>query len=159
MPPETKNPPRRYSAFPKTLAACIEPAVRPALRLQGLAGSRILTDWPSIVGETLAAHCVPLKLAFPPGKKNGGTLTIAAENGFATELQHQQALILERLSVYFGYAAVARLSISHSYPAPPTPEPVAPKARRLPESCRLAAAGVADDELSAALVRMADALT
>ena len=89
--------------FPKTLGDFVEPITRPILKEKGLAGSRILTQWESIVGTQLALHTVPEKLAFPKGKKTGGTLTISVENGFATELQHMQPLILERLAGYFGY--------------------------------------------------------
>jgi hypothetical protein len=106
---------RYYSLFPKTLESLIEPLTRPVFKEKGLAGARIITEWPNIVGRSLAAHCIPEKLSFPRGKKTGGTLTIAVENGFATELQHMQPQILERLSGYFGYQSVSRITISHSY--------------------------------------------
>ena len=106
---------RKSSIFPKTLSKCVEQLTRPALKTQGLAGSRIITEWKSIVGEKLAIHCQPQKLSFPAGKKTDGTLSIAVENGFAPELQHLQPMILERLAIYFGYRAVSRITISHTY--------------------------------------------
>ena len=117
------NDKRKYSLFPKTLASCVEPLTRPVLKAQGLAGSRILTEWESVVGPQLARHTLPEKLSFPKGKKTGGTLVISTENGFATELQHMQPLILERLAGYFGYQAITRITISHTWqPAPPEPK-------------------------------------
>lgn len=150
---------RRFSLFPKTLAACVEPLTRPALKTQGLAGSRILSDWESIVGPYLFRHTVPEKLSFPRGQKTGGTLVISTENGFATELQHMQPAILERLAVYFGYQAVTRISISHSWaqPAPPLPEP--PPAPRLPPECQRVAEGVSDPLLREALASFARTLS
>lgn len=111
---ETKSY-KRYSLFPKTLSECIEPITRPALKSQGLAGTKIINEWENIVGKKLALHCVPQKLSFSAGKKTDGTLSIAVENGFATEIQHLQPLILEKLATYFGYKAVSRIAILHNY--------------------------------------------
>ena len=106
---------RKFSLFPKTLGSCVEPLTRPAFKAQGLAGSKILTQWPSIVGPELACHSMPENLSFPRGKKTDGTLTISTENGFAPHIQHMQTIILERLASYFGYQAIARVKISHSW--------------------------------------------
>ncbi len=107
---------RRYSRLPKPLGECVEPVIKPALKDKGLAGSRIIIDWEKIAGAKMASRCVPEKLSFPRGKTTDGTLTIAVENGFATELQHQIPLILERLAIYFGYKAISRITISHTLP-------------------------------------------
>lgn len=150
---------RRSSMFPKTLSQCIEPITRPVLKTQGLAGSLIISEWPSIIGEKLSAHCIPQKLSFPPGKKTDGTLRIAVENGFATELQHLQPVILERLSTYFGYKAVAQVIIAHTY----TPEleklPALPRKASLPPHCVSIAEGVEDEALRAALTGIAKTLS
>jgi hypothetical protein len=155
---EKKPDIRKSSLFPKTLANCIEPLTREALKTQGLAGSRILTEWHAIVGEQLARHCVPEKLHFPRGQKTGGTLTISAENGFAPKLQHMQPVILERLAGYFGYQAVSRISISHSY----TPV-VAPLPKRKPPTLSKGTSvaltdEVTDPELREALASLARTL-
>lgn len=148
---------RKSSMFPKTLSQCIEPVTRPILKTQGLAGTRILSEWSEIVGEKLADHSIPQKLSFPTGKKTDGNLTIAVQNGFAPEIQHKQALILERLASYFGYKAVARITISHSYVTE------APKAAnkikgKLKASSIDLAKSVEDTELRAALTDIAQTL-
>lgn len=148
---------RKYSMFPKKLGECIEPLTREALKTQGLAGSRLITEWQSIVGAQLARHCVPEKLTFPRGQKSGGTLTIAAESGFAPQLQHMQPMIIERLCSYFGYAAVARIVISHSY-ARPAPPPAPKKAPQLPKGSSKLVTDVEDPELRAALESLAKTL-
>ena len=150
---------RKYSLFPKTLEQCVEPMLRPVFKDKGLAGSRLLTEWASIIGHALASHTLPEKLAFPPGKKSGGVLTISVENGFATELQHMQPVILERLAGYFGYAAVNRIAISHTWlPA----EPVKTSALAPSKGPAINAditATVEDSELKAALVSLARTLS
>lgn len=146
---------RKSSLFPKTLSKCVEDITRPALRTQGLAGSRIISEWRAIVGEKLASRSLPQKLSFPAGKKTGGTLSIAVENGFATELQHIQQMIIERLAVYFGYRAVARITISHSY-QPEQKKPAAkPLSKNLNKDCLKLTEQVEDEELRAALASIA----
>lgn len=148
---------RHFSLFPKTLEQCVEPLTRPVLKKQGLAGTRILTEWNSIVGPQLSRHTLPEKLSFPKGKKSGGTLTIACENGFATELQHMQPMILDRVNSYFGYQAVIRVTISHSFTHAPEPSrpPMQPTLRK--EALGLTET-VDDPELKQALSSLARTL-
>ncbi|NBO19010.1 MAG: DUF721 domain-containing protein [Proteobacteria bacterium] len=148
---------RRPSLFPKTLGDCIEPLTRPAMKANGLAGSRILTEWASIVGPQLAAHSAPEKLSFPRGAKTGGTLTISTESGFAPQLQHMQPIILERLASYFGYAAISRITISHSWARPAEKAPPR-KPPTLPKGSASITHEVEDPELRAALVSLAKTL-
>jgi len=151
---------KRYSSpFPKELSACVERLTRPVLKAQGLAGSRLITHWHEIVGPALANRCVPQKLSYPKGKTTDGTLTISVENGFATELQHMQPAILEKLASYLGYKAVARIVISHAYkPLTTAISPVRKKAStpgvaiKLPEN-------IEDDELKNALQSLAETLS
>ncbi len=148
---------RRYSLFPKTLGSVVEPLTRPVLKKQGLARTRILTEWSTIVGPELARHCAPEKLSFPAGKKNSGTLTISVEHGFNTELQHMTPLILERLASYFGYAAVSRIVISHGWQVPMEKLPAKPR-RALPAECVTLTDGVEDPLLKDALRSLARTL-
>jgi len=148
---------RRYSLFPKTLDQVVEPLTRPLLKTQGLAGTKILTQWESIVGAQLSQHCMPEKLSFPKGKKSGGTLVISTESGFATELQHMQPLILERLASYFGYQAIVRIVISHSWMHTPKLDKPAMKPTLAKGSSHLAD-DVTDSELKEALASLARTL-
>ena len=110
--------------------------------------------------ESLARHTIPEKLTFSRGQKTGGTLTIACENGFATELQHMQPIILERLAGYFGYQAVARIVISHSWiPAAAPQTAVALSPAPLPVECSQLADNIEDEELKAALQSLAHTLS
>lgn len=149
---------RRFSLFPKALGACVEPLTRPALRSQGLAGSRILTEWASIVGPELAVHTMPEHLSFPRGKKTGGTLVISTENGFATHIQHMQAVILERLASYFGYQAIARITISHSWVPVKKEEAKPTRPAVLPKGTHICTDDVDDPELREALSSLAKTL-
>lgn len=150
---------RRSSMFPKTLSQCIEPITRPVFKTQGLAGTKIISEWESIVGKKLSGHSIPEKLSFPAGKKTDGTLSIAVENGFATELQHMQHIIIDRIAIYFGYKAVTRVTITHSYIAETKKELPATKKNVLPAECCELTHEIEDTDLRVALTNMAKSLS
>ena len=84
---------------------------RQALGKRGFAHASIITDWALIVGEDLSRHTRPLKLAFPKGRRNGGTVHIQTSGPMALQLQHLSPLILERINNHFGYKAVEEIRL------------------------------------------------
>jgi hypothetical protein len=132
----------------------------PASRRRGLAEARVLTDWPSIVGEVLAARCQPVKLT-GNGRGHGGILHIHVAGSAALELQHSEPQLLERINSYFGYPAVARLRLIRA----PLALPRRARAAAAPPLDAAARAEieavvqpVADDALRAALTGLGAAL-
>ncbi len=150
---------RRFSMFPKTLDKLVEQLTRPMFKTQGLGGSRIVSQWQSIVGKELAQHTLPEKLSFPKGKQTGGTLVISTENGFATELQHRIPQIIERLSTYLGYQAVSRIVISHSWVPAPEIADVPPPIPTLKHAAKDLTDGITDPDLKKALESLGQALS
>jgi hypothetical protein len=109
------------------LGETVDAVARPMLGRRGFAGSRVVAEWASIVGEHLAARSLPERVTRAPGGQGGGTLHVRIASGaLAVELQHLEPLIVERINTYFGYRAVARLKLVHGpiperrvEPAPP----------------------------------------
>jgi hypothetical protein len=95
----------------------------PASRRRGLAEARVLTDWPNIVGEVLAARCQPVKMT-GGSRGQGGILHLHVAGSAALELQHSEPQLLERINSYFGYPAVARLRLIRAPLALPRRTPV-----------------------------------
>jgi hypothetical protein len=124
----------------------------PTSRRRGLAEARVLTDWPNIVGNVLAARCQPVKLT-GGGRGPGGILHIHVAGSAALELQHSEPQLLERINSYFGYPAIARLRLIRA----PLALPRAPAAATPPLDASARAEieavvqPVADDALRAAL--------
>ena len=86
---------------------------------RGFAGSRVIAEWASIVGEQLAARSLPERVARAAGGRGACTLHVRIASGaLAVELQHLEPQIVERINTYFGYQAVARLKLMHG----PIPE-------------------------------------
>lgn len=66
--------------------------------------------WREIVGESLAGRSEPVKLV-KPRTGGGATLELRVAGPVAALVQHQAPLILDRLNIYLGPGAVARLRI------------------------------------------------
>ncbi len=158
----------------RALAAAVAKVAKPALRRRGLAAGRVVADWPEIVGAELAAQCLPERLVSGGpehgatghgGSKQGGVLHIRVAGPLATELQHLEPLVVEKINTYFGYRAVDRLRlIQGPMPKrPPRPAPAQPardsamgEASRAEIDARLGT--MADGALRAALGRLGRAV-
>jgi len=150
--PASKDRDRRGGM--RALAGPLGRVARPALRRRGLAGGRIVAEWPEIVGATLAAASCPETLRPARGAEAGGVLVVRVDGPLAVELQHLEPVVIERINGYFGYRAIERLAIVRGplpeRPAPAGPAPEAPD----PEAARKSAthaAGVTSEPLRAAL--------
>jgi hypothetical protein len=101
---------RRYG--PRALADTVAAVTKPIFGRRGFADGAVVRDWTAIVGDHLAAHCVPERIVHPRGKSDGGTLHLRVDGGsLAMELQHLQGPLMERVNTYFGYRAVGKVRI------------------------------------------------
>jgi hypothetical protein len=100
-----RPPPRPPRHAARGLAATMK-----ALEAKFGAGSGDLKSrWREIVGESLAARSEPVKLI--KSRAGGATLELRVAGPVAALIQHQAPLILDRLNLYLGEGAVARLRI------------------------------------------------
>lgn len=100
-------------AIVKDFKSLFEDAAKESFKKYGFSNLKIVSDWKDIVGNNLASICYPEKIMFPPFKKTGGTLHLKVFNpSFSLELQSMESRIVEKISTYFGYQAIARIKIS-----------------------------------------------
>lgn len=155
----------------RALASTLPKVTAPIFKKRGFAEAGILTDWPAIVGEHLASHTMPEKIAFARGARSAGTLHIVTESAFAPELQHLEPQVLERINGYFGYHAVARLRIQHGRVVPAPIDPTrrtgvgqtailstGGTAGSIAPAVQQATAGISDEPLREALERLGTAV-
>lgn len=74
----------------------------------GKSGDGLKARWREVVGEALAARTEPARLTGGRGG-SGATLELRVEGAWATLVQHQAGEILERVNLFMGEGAVARL--------------------------------------------------
>ncbi len=130
---------------------------------QGFASTELVTHWPDIVGEEIAAHAEPVKIQWPRGANpeapEPATLVLRAEGPAAIEIQHLSGVILERVNQFFGWRAIGKIVLRQAplmrrravAKAPPAPDPEA--------TARIAATlAVGDEDLRQALARLGAAI-
>ncbi len=154
------NKPRGYVRPLPDLAATL---LADSFRRQGFNSSELVVRWATIVGDDVAAYAEPLKIQWqkvPDGQTPPpGTLVLRVAGPAALEIQHMSHVILERVNRYFGFAAIAKISIRQAplrraaAPAPirrVDPQAVQSIAETLPDST--------DPALKDALARLGAAI-
>ncbi len=157
-PPQKPEPkPRRMGMV--ALAAEVPAIAKQALGSKGFAEAGLFTHWAEIAGAALAASSLPIKLAFPKGKREDGTLTVRCGGSAALELQHLAPSVLERINQHFGYPAVARLRIEQGAVARRKAAAVAPPLTSLEQGeIARAVESVTDGEIRGTLARLGTAI-
>ncbi len=126
-----------------------------AFRRFGFVQSSIVTRWPEIVGDRLASASAPESIKFPVGKKQDGTLTLVARGAHAVMIQHVIPEITERVNLFFGYPAVAKVTIRQGDVAPRPKPRVVPEPRPVPAELGQSLKTIEDPELKAVLEALA----
>ena len=119
----------------RAVGAALPALVRNAFRRQGFAAVEVVTRWTAIVGPRLARRTMPEKVTFPPGKNGGGTLHVRVEGPLATELQHVEPQIVEKVNAFYGYEAISHLALKQGR-MPPGRVRSARRERALTEDAR-----------------------
>lgn len=111
----------RRAVGPLKIDSLLPEVTKDTFKKRGFAEGKIITDWAEIVGTELAKYSAPAKLYFPKGKRNEGTLHINIFGSLASELQHMEPLIIEKIATYIGYKAVAKIKLHHKNRENPQP--------------------------------------
>ena len=155
------DPSRRKERGLLTVGTSLPHLAAPALRKRGFAQARLITEWPSIVGEALARETVPQKLVFRRGSKTDAILHLRVASGYALELQHIAPQIIDRINGFFGFRAVGDLRYAQG-PIPPQPRPrrvTPPRLSDVDEAALQRSVGdMGDSELQQALLRLGRAV-
>ena len=155
--PQKEPKPRRN--YMVALSAEVPAIAKQALGSRGYAEAGLFTHWAEIAGAQLAASSLPIKLAFPRGRRDEGTLTVRCGGSAALELQHLAPSVLERINGHFGYRAVARLKIEQGAVSGRNVAVPPPPLTRLEQNDVSAmVAPVADPDIRASLSRLGTAI-
>jgi hypothetical protein len=162
-PPDTRQPaksePKPRRNYMVALSVEVPAIAKQALGSRGYAEAGLFTHWAEIAGAQLAASSLPIKLSFPRGKRDDGTLTVRCGGSAALELQHLAPSVLERINGHFGYRAVARLKIEQGAVSPRKVSTPPPPLTRLEQTdVADAVAPVEDPEIRASLTRLGTAI-
>ncbi|MDD9878636.1 MAG: DUF721 domain-containing protein [Magnetovibrio sp.] len=164
----SRKPRKRFpdrASRTETLATTVSRLTKRVYGRRGLADGAIAQEWPSIVGELIAKHSQPDRITYPSRRERiDGLLHLRVDHSaMATELQHLEPQLLERINGYFGYKAVGRLKFIHGPIADRAQAPVEPPARPPSEPAEdprvdERVAEIEDPELRDALKRLGNAV-
>jgi len=149
------TPRRPAAASARPLADYALRQIDPLVVKRGFGESALILRWPEIVGERWAAASAPESLRFPPGQKADGVLTIVVRGAHAPMMQHIAPEIVERVNRFFGYAAVAKLTIRQGDVAKRMPRSAPVPPREAPAEIGEGLKTIADPELRAVLEALA----
>ena len=168
----TVNKPSRPTARP--LRDLLGKVVGDAFTRQGFASAELVTRWPEIAGAEIAALSEPIKIQWPRvstshsssageqasgWERPPGTLVLRVEGPAAIEIQHQSAVIVERVNRYFGWQALAGIALRQAPLARRRANPPRPKIdQELADAISSRMTGIADEGLRAALGRLGAAI-
>lgn len=105
---------RRMRGFERT-SSLVASRVRKGGESRGFAVSRLLTQWPEVVGPDIAAMARPVEISYGRGSF-GGTLTLLTTGAMAPLLEMQSAQIREKVNACYGYAAISRIRVTQTAP-------------------------------------------
>ncbi|PWR23531.1 DUF721 domain-containing protein [Zavarzinia compransoris] len=152
------SPERRRRTEPAS--ANLAALLRSVAGKRGFAAAEIVTHWPLIVGERLAACTLPERLRFERNANEGGVLEVRVDGPLALELQHLEPQIVEKVNGFCGYRAAARLKLTRGHVPPPAPRrgplPPVPPAEKAAIDRMVAA--IEDDHLREALASLGRAM-
>jgi hypothetical protein len=129
-----------------------------AFKRFGFVQSSVVSRWREIVGERYAKVSAPESIRFPQGKREGGTLNVLVSGAHAPMMQHVIPAILERVNRFFGYEAVAKVTIRHGEVSKPDPAPIRLVPASVPVELGDSLRTVADPELRAVLESLAQSV-
>lgn len=156
-------PSETRTRWAKPIAQSVDRLTKGLLGKHGFTHGVIATKWPDIVGENMARHTQPEKIVFSRDGVTGGTLHLKTDSGaFATELQHREPLIIERINTFFGYKAVVRIKLIQGPLPQPKGDPLGSPPRPLNETeaedLAHTVAMVDDPEIKEALERLGSSI-
>lgn len=131
---------------------------RAAFRKFGFIQSSVVSRWREIVGDRIADITQPAMIRFPVGAKADGTLHLVISGAHAPMLQHVTPDLMTAVNRFFGYAAIAKIHMTHGQITPAAPIHPAVMLRPVPEELGDSLRDIGDPELKAVLERMAAGL-
>ena len=163
----------RSKGWSRPLGDWVGGCIAPALARYGFGEADLITAWVDIAGERVASFAEPIAIKRPRSLARGvietepptgktaqehraATLILRVEGGFGLELQHIAPMLIERINAHLGWRCIGKLAFRQA-PLQGRSPPKRPPSPPLPaaiEKARDLVAGIEDDQLRMALVRL-----
>jgi len=75
----------------------------------------LIKKWREIIGDDIAKFCWPIKIVFSEIKNSNGIIFLKTMRGRSMEIEFKNEEIIEKLNQYFGYKAIAKISVVQDF--------------------------------------------
>lgn len=107
---------------PRTLADLVPALTKDVFGSKNQLFGKMLANWVQIAGADMSALTAPVDLKFqrapkpkdgskPAAKAGQAVLHLAVQPAYALEFSYQKDLLIERLNMFFGYAAIKDIKV------------------------------------------------
>ncbi|AHX04305.1 DUF721 domain-containing protein [Ehrlichia japonica] len=106
-----------FRSGPKSIGAAIEKLILNKCNKNHISRVEVLLflNWNSIVGKEISQVAKPRKLSFLDGMNTGVLYIMVNSGGVAINIQYAIPVIIEKISVFFGFKAVHEVKIRQHY--------------------------------------------
>ena len=75
----------------------------------------LIKKWREIIGDDIAKFCWPIKIVFSEINNSNGIIFLKTKRGKSMEIEFKNEEIIEKLNQYFGYKAIAKISVVQDF--------------------------------------------
>ena len=75
----------------------------------------LIKKWREIIGDDIAKFCWPIKIVFSEINNLNGIIFLKTMRGKSMEIEFKNEEIIEKLNQYFGYKAIAKISVVQDF--------------------------------------------
>ena len=75
----------------------------------------MIKKWREIIGDDIAKFCWPIKIVFSEINNLNGIIFLKTMRGKSMEIEFKNEEIIEKLNQYFGYKAIAKISVVQDF--------------------------------------------
>ena len=106
----------RISGNARPIAEYAAKVLAPVIARRAAMTVDLLTAWPDIVGQQHADYTMPEKINWPRRSSDDdpfspGTLVVRCDGPRAVLIQHESQQLVERVNLFFGFHAIARIRL------------------------------------------------
>ena len=75
----------------------------------------LIKKWREIIGDDIAKFCWPIKIRFSEINNLNGIIFLKTMRGKSMEIEFKNEEIIEKLNQFFGYKAIAKISVVQDF--------------------------------------------
>jgi hypothetical protein len=105
---------RKQSYF-KKVGSSLPKIINKNIKEKNFVEISLIKKWREIIGDDIAKFCWPIKIVFSEINNLNGIIFLKTMRGKSMEIEFKNEEIIEKLNQYFGYKAIAKISVVQDF--------------------------------------------